>query len=84
MKRTAPALLLTVDRPCPSSQTLQLTHAPSTHPPQTSTNPPPTHPSLLEKAVDLNALFTLAAPIMHLMPDFQSQLKAERQAAAAR
>jgi hypothetical protein len=25
-------------------------------------------PRLLEKTVDLNALFTLAAPIMHLMP----------------
>lgn len=29
---------------------------------------------LLEKLVDLNALFTLAAPIMHRMPDFQQQL----------
>lgn len=34
---------------------------------------------LLEKIVDLNALFTMAAPIMHLMPDFQQQLKALRQ-----
>jgi hypothetical protein len=44
----------------------------------------PTPRSLLEKTVDLNALFTLAAPIMHLMPDFQAQLKTERQAAGAR
>lgn len=29
---------------------------------------------LLEKMVDLNALFTLAAPIMHKMPDFQQQV----------
>jgi hypothetical protein len=33
---------------------------------------------LLEKLVDLNALFSLAAPIMHRMPDFQQQLAALR------
>lgn len=33
---------------------------------------------LLEKLIDLNALFTLASPIMHLMPDFQQQLAALR------
>ncbi|WIA08978.1 hypothetical protein OEZ85_008392 [Tetradesmus obliquus] len=33
---------------------------------------------LLEKMVDLNALFTLASPIMHRMPDFQQQLAALR------
>jgi hypothetical protein len=33
---------------------------------------------LLEKLVDLNALFTMAAPIMHRMPDFQQQLAALR------
>jgi hypothetical protein len=29
---------------------------------------------LVEKLVDLNALFTLAAPIMHTMPDFKQQI----------
>ncbi|KAF8072870.1 HSD17B12 [Scenedesmus sp. PABB004] len=33
---------------------------------------------LLEKLVDLNALFTLAAPVMHHMPDFKDQLAALR------
>lgn len=37
---------------------------------------------LLEKTVDLNALFTIAAPIMHLMPDFQQQLKAAQEGQA--
>ncbi|GBF94051.1 testosterone 17-beta-dehydrogenase [Raphidocelis subcapitata] len=36
---------------------------------------------LLEKTIDLNVLFTLAAPIMHLMPDFQQQLRAEQERA---
>eukprot|EP00879_Flechtneria_rotunda_P021053 GHRR01022179.1.p1 GENE.GHRR01022179.1~~GHRR01022179.1.p1 ORF type:complete len:148 (+),score=48.49 GHRR01022179.1:803-1246(+) len=31
---------------------------------------------LLEKLVDLNALFTIAAPFIHLMPDFKQQLAA--------
>jgi hypothetical protein len=30
---------------------------------------------LLEKLVDLNFLFTLASPIMHLMPDFKQQIQ---------
>lgn len=38
---------------------------------------------LLEKLVDLNALFTLAAPLMHLMPDFQEQLAALRSSTTA-
>lgn len=33
---------------------------------------------LMEKLVDLNALFTLSAPVMHLMPDFKQQLAALR------
>jgi hypothetical protein len=35
---------------------------------------------MLEKVVDLNGLFSLAAPVMHLMPDFQQQLRAAREA----
>lgn len=34
---------------------------------------------MLEKIVDLNGLFTLAAPIMHRLPDFQDQLRAARE-----
>lgn len=34
---------------------------------------------LVEKVVDLGALFSLAAPIMHLMPDFKMQLAKERE-----
>lgn len=36
---------------------------------------------LVEKVVDLGALFSLAAPVMHLMPDFKLQLQKEREAA---
>lgn len=34
---------------------------------------------LVEKVVDLGALFSLAAPVMHLLPDFKAQLEKERQ-----
>jgi short-subunit dehydrogenase len=35
---------------------------------------------LVEKVVDLGALFSLAAPVMHLMPDFKLQLRKEQEA----
>ena len=38
---------------------------------------------LLEKLVDLNALFTLAQHVMHRAPDFQQQLRALREQASA-
>jgi len=36
---------------------------------------------LVDKAVDLGALFSLAAPLMHLLPDYRAQLAKERAAA---
>lgn len=36
---------------------------------------------LVEKVVDLGALFSLAAPVMHLLPDFKAQLAKEQAAA---
>jgi hypothetical protein len=38
---------------------------------------------LLEKTVDLGALFSMAAPFMHLAPDFQAQLRDARAKLAA-
>ncbi len=39
---------------------------------------------LLEKTIDLGAMFTAATPIMHRMPDFQQQLKMARDAKAGK